>query len=308
MKKNKNFSKLSGLTILLILLSLTACEYLIVYPRVVETKIISEEIITLWATINGILILIVGIMLYNSVTQKKDDSFLIPGAPGSGRAYHITNGKECVYIHLTKIDYPKSDLPINDTTEPVLYNGYTIFCIQEKIFWYAIHCDGKLYAMDIRDLARELHFPDPQEEMREIIGRQKYWLYDFFKKIEDSPFFFDIQNSIKYGNEVYVCNPSSHIEVLFEDGGIDNWNLAPGICEKMHIGDKILIDRHRISVPGFMHGVFSESTRRNFIVHEKRYFNSSNLCVVQITEKIYHENYIELHGKIVDKDDVFYSN
>lgn len=100
----------------------------------------------------------------------------------------------------------------------------------------------------------------------------------------------------------------SYIEVLLNRDDIDTWNLIPGSAEKFHIGDKIILDRNRINEPDFMIGTFTDSLRNSFHSREKRYFTgTSNRCFIQITEKIYHEFYIELHGKVVLEDGKFYS-
>ena len=64
------------------------------------------------------------------------------------------------------------------------------------------------------------------------------------------------QRIMKKGN---VWSASSYIEILVKDDEIDYWILAPGMCEKMHIGEKIVIDQGFIRLPGYMNGVFSES-------------------------------------------------
>lgn len=99
----------------------------------------------------------------------------------------------------------------------------------------------------------------------------------------------------------------SYIEVLIKEDEIDMWNLEPGVCEKLHIGDKIVVNRGHIKESDFMLGFFSNNTRDIFSLNENRYFGSSNWCFIQITEKIFHENCIEFHGKIVSEDGLFYS-
>lgn len=100
----------------------------------------------------------------------------------------------------------------------------------------------------------------------------------------------------------------SYIEVLIKKDDIDTWNLAPGVCDKLRIGDKIAIDRGSIKESDFMLGILSDDTRKSFSQKENRYFGSSNRCFIQIIEKIYHKNHVELHGKIVPEDGLFYSN
>ncbi|KDS15617.1 hypothetical protein M089_5712 [Bacteroides ovatus str. 3725 D9 iii] len=105
-----------------------------------------------------------------------------------------------------------------------------------------------------------------------------------------------------------VWSDSSYIEVLVKDDEIDYLILAPGMCDKMYIGEKIVIDQGFIRLPGYMNEVFSESTIKRSIEQEERYFSSSNLLFILITDKIHHDNYIGFQGKVVPEDGVFYSN
>ena len=105
-----------------------------------------------------------------------------------------------------------------------------------------------------------------------------------------------------------VWSDSSYIEVLVKDDEIDYLILAPGMCDKMYIGEKIVIDQGFIRLPGYMNEVFSESTIKRFIEQEERYYSSSNLLFILITDKIHHDNYIGFQGKVVPEDGVFYSN
>lgn len=100
----------------------------------------------------------------------------------------------------------------------------------------------------------------------------------------------------------------SYIEVLIKGDDIDTWNLKPGVCNKIRLGDKIAIERRRITEPDFMLGTFSDDTRNIFSQNENRYFGFSNILFIQITEKIYHESHVEFHGKVVPEDGLFYSN
>ena len=105
-----------------------------------------------------------------------------------------------------------------------------------------------------------------------------------------------------------VWSDYSYIEVLVKDDEIDYLILAPGMCDKMYIGEKIVIDQGFIRLPGYMNEVFSESTIKRFIEQEERYYSSSNLLFILITDKIHHDNYIGFQGKVVPEDGVFYSN
>ena len=128
----------------------------------------------------------------------KHDIFL-DGGPGSGHAYRIKDKKECVYVSLTKMDITKPEITllVDDNTEPILYDKYSIFCIQGMIFLYAVLIDGKLYCFDIRDIASKVKFTDPQNEINSIIMDKRRWLQSFFKSMEDSQFIFDIENNLK---------------------------------------------------------------------------------------------------------------
>lgn len=100
----------------------------------------------------------------------------------------------------------------------------------------------------------------------------------------------------------------TYIEVQIKGDDIDIWNLKPEVSEKFRPGDKIAIERSRITEPDFMLGIFFDDTRNIFLQNENHYFGSSNMLFVQIIEKIYHENHIEFHGKIVTEDGLFYSS
>ena len=132
------------------------------------------------------------------VPNKSD--FLILGGPGAGKGSRYNeNGQEAIWISFRRIDTDilKAELLVDEDTEPILYNGYKIFCICDKIFWYAILINGVGYCFDIRDLVKKIRFPDPQDEMHSIIGNKRNWLQEFFKRLEDSPYFFDIENNFK---------------------------------------------------------------------------------------------------------------
>lgn len=132
---------------------------------------------------------------YNVETFKT----LIPGGPGSGHGYSVANGKECIYVPLTKMDptKPEVSLVVDDNTEPIIYGEYSIFCIRGMIFMYAVRIDGALYCFDIRDIACKVKFTDPQNEINTIIGDKRRWLQSFFKSLEDSQFIFDIEKNYK---------------------------------------------------------------------------------------------------------------
>lgn len=57
----------------------------------------------------------------------------------------------------------------------------------------------------------------------------------------------------------------SYIEVLTKEDNINIFNLEDGVGEKFHIGDKIVIDRDRISSPDFMLGFLAQDSRYNFL-------------------------------------------
>lgn len=132
-----------------------------------------------------------------SVSNFKHDKskFLVLGDAGPGRQYHMVNGKECIYVPLKKIEIKYNTLLVDDNTEPVLYGKYSIFCIYGNLFLYAVSLNGAIYSFDIREIAGLAKLPDPQDEISFIIENKREWLEEFFKKLESSPFFFDIENS-----------------------------------------------------------------------------------------------------------------
>lgn len=132
-----------------------------------------------------------------SVPNFKHDKskFLVLGGAGPGRKYHMVNGKECIYVPLRKIEMKYNTLLLDDITEPVLYGKYSIFCIYGNLFLYAVSLNGAIYSFDIREIAGLAKLPDPQDEISFIIENKREWLEEFFKRLESSPFFFDIENS-----------------------------------------------------------------------------------------------------------------
>lgn len=122
------------------------------------------------------------------------------GSAGPGRGYHSMNGKECIYVNLLKIetDNPNDSLLVEKNTEPVLYGKYSIFCIQDAVFWYAVLINEEFYCFDIRELANKMNLSSSlQNEVTTIIGNKRVWLQNFFQRLEDSAFFFDIENCFK---------------------------------------------------------------------------------------------------------------
>lgn len=132
-----------------------------------------------------------------SVPNFKHDKskFLVLGGADPGRQYHMVNGKECIYVPLKKIEIKYNTLLVDDNTEPVLYGKYSIFCIYGNLFLYAVSLNGAIYSFDIREIAGLAKLPDPQDEISFIIENKREWLEEFFKRLERSPFFFDIENS-----------------------------------------------------------------------------------------------------------------
>lgn len=148
-----------------------------------------------------ILSLFTSIIVSLMFRTENDDYQLdyLSGGPGSGYGYSVANEKEYIYVPLTKMDAakPEVSLVVDDKTEPIMYGGYSIFCIQGMIFMYAVLIDGAFYCFDIRDIASKVKFTDPQDEINTIVGDKRRWLQSFFKSLEGSQFIFDVKKNNK---------------------------------------------------------------------------------------------------------------
>ena len=127
-------------------------------------------------------------IIVNLIFRMENDNFqldYLSGGPGSGHGYNVANEKEYIYVPLTKMDTvkPEVSLVVDDKTEPIMYGGYSIFCIQGMIFMYAVLIDGAFYCFDIRDIASKVKFTDPQDEINTIVGAKRRWLQSFFKSL-----------------------------------------------------------------------------------------------------------------------------
>lgn len=141
-------------------------------------------------------------IIVNLIFRMENDNFqldYLSGGPGSGHGYNVANEKEYIYVPLTKMDTvkPEVSLVVDDKTEPIMYGGYSIFCIQGMIFMYAVLIDGAFYSFDIRDIASKVKFTDSQDEINTIIGDKRRWLQSFFKSLEGSQFIFDVKKNNK---------------------------------------------------------------------------------------------------------------
>lgn len=122
-------------------------------------------------------------IIVNLIFRMENDNFqldYLSGGPGSGHGYNVANEKEYIYVPLTKMDTvkPEVSLVVDDKTEPIMYGGYSIFCIQGMIFMYAVLIDGAFYCFDIRDIASKVKFTDPQDEINTIVGDKRRWLLE----------------------------------------------------------------------------------------------------------------------------------
>ena len=141
-------------------------------------------------------------IMVNLIFRMENDNFqldYLSGGPGSGHGYNVANEKEYIYVPLTKMDTvkPEVSLVVDDKTEPIMYGGYSIFCIQGMIFMYAVLIDGAFYCFDIRDIASKVKFTDSQDEINTIVGDKRRWLQSFFKSLEGSQFIFDVKKNNK---------------------------------------------------------------------------------------------------------------
>lgn len=88
----------------------------------------------------------------------------------------------------------------------------------------------------------------------------------------------------------------------------DTFNLNPERAMQFHIGDKWVIDYERLHKSDFWIGTIEKYHCQQFSQNKERYFSSSSsLCFIQITERLFYENCLELHGIVISSDGNFYT-
>lgn len=87
----------------------------------------------------------------------------------------------------------------------------------------------------------------------------------------------------------------------------DTFNLNPDIAIHFQVGDKWIIKRDRIEQSDFFENIICHDHRLMFYQREMSYFSShSNICFIKIVERLFDEDCLELHGKVIPKDGEFY--
>lgn len=98
------------------------------------------------------------------------------------------------------------------------------------------------------------------------------------------------------------------IEIQVTQNDYSALTLVDGISMKLNVGDKIVVERGNINNESMNSSLWSEDSLRIIRRQPHRWFpHNSNNCFIQIVEKLFHENYIELHGIVIQPDDKFYS-
>ena len=98
------------------------------------------------------------------------------------------------------------------------------------------------------------------------------------------------------------------IEIQVTQNDYSALTLVDGISMKLNVGDKIVVERGNINNESMNSSLWSEDSLRIIRRQPHRWFpHNSNNCFMKIVEKLFHENYIELHGIVIQPDDKFYS-
>lgn len=307
LNQKENMSKIRKVIIVICVVTIIV---VLVYCRIVLkfdwTNMISAMTLSFIASIA------VCIIRYKVMTKRRKQSILLDGGPGNDccESLFTVNGTQWKLPHTgvcsfnEALKYEDHEWRLATLADFSLLNKYVKYpvdvnnTINVHTYNFSFYLKSRYWTGNVTQLRNE-----------RVVAAVQYYPTGFQPFHGHLP---DINIDEKAGvilvkREVYSAM-KSYIEVLISNDDIDTWNLAPGIYEKFHTGDKIAIDRGRIKEPDFMLGILSDDTRNGFFRNEHRYFGSSNICFIQIIEKIYHENHVELHGKKVPEDGLFYSN
>lgn len=102
-------------------------------------------------------------------------------------------------------------------------------------------------------------------------------------------------------------NEKGYIEIQITQKDYCTLNFADGISMKLNIGDKIVIEDDSFKKENDKRILWDEESKRIIRHQRNRWFQSSNKCFILINEKLFHDNYIELHGIVIQPDGKFYS-
>lgn len=102
-------------------------------------------------------------------------------------------------------------------------------------------------------------------------------------------------------------NDKGYIEIQITQNDYCTLNFADGISMKLNIGDKIVIEDDSFKKESDKSILWDEESQRIIRTHPNRWFQSSNKCCILINEKLFHDNYIELRGIVIQPDGKFYS-
>lgn len=127
------------------------------------------------------------------------DNFMVLGGAGSGRSYRVMDGKEVIYISLTELntkEYYKGGMMLDDNVCPVTYRSYRIWAIRSTMFWYAIECDRKFYAFDIRKVVEQMRISIDFDFDWKVCLHRHEWMVDFVEKMNKSDYVIDVEVAI----------------------------------------------------------------------------------------------------------------
>lgn len=100
-----------------------------------------------------------------------------------------------------------------------------------------------------------------------------------------------------------------YIEIQVTQNDYSSLTLADGISMKLNVWDKIVVERGNINNESINSTLWSEDSLRIIRRQPHRWFpQNSNNCFIQIVEKLFHGNYIEFHGIIIQPGSNFYSH
>lgn len=104
-----------------------------------------------------------------------------------------------------------------------------------------------------------------------------------------------------------IMNDKGYIEIQITQNDYCTLNFADGISMKLNIGDKIVIEDNILKKENDKSILWDEESQRIIRTHPNRWFQSSNKCFILINEKLFHDNYIELRGIVIQPDGKSYS-
>ena len=141
-------------------------------------------------------------------SYSTDNNLLALDTYDQVRRSTVLDMKEATCISLTRLNiqkYRKLDFMLDDNICPVNYLSCRLWAICSTTFWYAIEYCNNFYAFDIREISEKMHIPvEYNSETVEMVCLHRHdWMAEFVKRMNDSKYFIDIQQSIIKGFSNY---------------------------------------------------------------------------------------------------------